>query len=119
MREISGVLGANSKMDAGSYFYRVENDSTQTKETAILQVKSGEIWGTEGRVNFTPTVKAYPGNIPSSRRGIQFTTDIAPHDQSAPNWVNWYYPDTPGVQHRHKDGKDYACITAVVENFQP
>lgn len=105
-------------MSSSDRFHRIES-STQTEEIARLQVSTGEIWGTCGRYGYTITVKAYPGAI-SERRGVEFTTDIEPEPNAgAPNMARWYYPDTKGVEHRVKDGRDYACIFASVTNFQP
>lgn len=81
-----------------------------------MQVASGEIWGKEARWSSILSVKAYVGQLVG--RGIQFTTAIAPHPNQSPLEARWYYPDTPGVMLRNKDGQDYAAITAVVANHQ-
>jgi hypothetical protein len=52
-------------------------------------------------------------------RGINFSTNTAPHPNSMPFEVRWYYPETPGVMRRTKGGKDYAAIDAAVTNRQP
>lgn len=81
-----------------------------------MQVQSGEIWGKEARGSSLLSVKAYVGTLKG--RGIQFTTDIAPHPNQSPFEARWYYPLTPGVTKRTKNGQDYACITAAVTNHQ-
>ena len=52
-------------------------------------------------------------------RGIDFTTNTAPHPNSMPFEVRWYYPQTVGVMLRMKKGKEYAAIDAAVTNRQP
>lgn len=91
--------------------------STQTPKVAVLQVNSGEIWGKAPRGGVYPTVQAYPGGL-SGRRGIEFITAITPHPMSAPHEARWYYPLTPGVELRQKNGEDFACIKAVIQNHQ-
>jgi hypothetical protein len=65
-----------------------------------------------------PTVQAYAGPI-RSKRGIEFTTEIAPFPNSSPLEGRWYLGITPGVEHRRKDGEDFACVRAMVRNCQP
>lgn len=99
--------------------YCREEATYQTPADAKMQVASGEVWGSKGRYGFEPTVRAYPWPLRAGVRGIQFTTTIAPDDESSPNMTRWYLTKTPGVQLRVKNGEDFACITAAVENFQP
>jgi hypothetical protein len=98
-------------------FFRLES-STQTSAIAVLQALSGEIWGRTPRYSFEPAVKAYAGRL-MERRGIEFTTKIAPHPTGSPFEARWYLTRTPGVELRRKHGEDYACIKAVVDNLQP
>jgi hypothetical protein len=91
--------------------------TTQTPAIAVLQVLSGEIWGRTPNGGNYPTVQAYPWKL-NGRRGIEFTTQIQPHSMSAPHEARWYLGLTPGVERRQKNGIDYACIKAVVENHQ-
>ena len=93
----------------------------QTKEDALKQVASGEIWGsTPKNGGMCPTVQAYPGHLAAGRRGIEFTTDIESAKGSCPIEARWYLGTTPGVEERFdEDGNQYACITAEVENLQP
>lgn len=101
-------------------FHRLESP-TQTAATAKQQVASREIWGAPARLNgLFPCVKAYRGPIPANTRGIEFTTPIAPDaNSSTPIEFRWYYPQTPGVERRSRDGIDYASIPAKVDNRQP
>jgi hypothetical protein len=101
-------------------FHRVESP-TQTTQVAVIQVATGEVWGTAARLGgFFPNVKAYPGALPANGRGIDFTTQIAPDLRfSSPIEIRWYHPHTLGVTLRTNNGIDYACITASVSNKQP
>jgi hypothetical protein len=99
-------------------FCRWESTS-QTPVIALLQVASGEIWGDTPRGGLEPTVQAYPWALAPGRRGIEFTTPIGPYPLSSPFEARWYLTLTPGVILRQKNGRDYACITATVDNRQP
>jgi hypothetical protein len=105
-------------MSYGPY-HRLESP-TQTSEDALRQERSREIWGRASRPNgMHPCVKAYPGNLPPERRGIEFTTRI-PHDSnySTPYEKRWYYPDTPGVEPR--ENGDFAAVRVDhITNRQP
>jgi len=92
---------------------------TQTKATALKQVKSGEIWGRTPRYGIEPTVQAYAGLLRGNARGIEFKTDTAPHPNGSPFEARWYLTRTPGVLHRQEAGEDFACILAAVTNKQP
>ena len=93
---------------------------TQTPAVALLQVSSGEIWGGIPRNGgLEPTVQAYPYALAAEKRGIEFTTGIRPHAMSSPIEARWYLTLTPGVLRRQKNGNDYACITATIDNRQP
>ncbi len=99
-------------------FNRRENDKTQPKSLALIQVASGEVWGKTRKDGFEPSVQAYAGKL-KNRRGIDFTTLIDPHPDGSPFEVSWYLTATPGVEYRCKDGEDFACIKAAVTNMQP
>jgi hypothetical protein len=95
---------------------------TQTKEDALLQVKSGEVWGRAARGGDILSVKAYRRKLAADERGIEFTTSVAPHRGSgSPNDAFWYYPNTPGVLLRRRalDNEEFAAIPANVINLQP
>lgn len=101
-------------------FHRLES-RTQTPETATIQVQTGEIWGRVARGGQNPCVKAYRNAMPNGSRGIEFTTQIAPHPGAgSPFDARWYHPETPGVQLKHNTAnEDFAVITATVKNLQP
>lgn len=99
-------------------FHRIESD-TQTKATALKQEKTGEVWGRTPRGGMEPTVQAYTGSLDKSDRGIEFTTDTAPHRSSSPFQARWYMTRTPGVQRRYEEGEEFACILADIKNMQP
>lgn len=101
-------------------FHRLES-SSQTTSDAVQQVQSGEIWGKEARWSNIPSVKAYRNQIPAKRRGIEFTTPLAPHPGSgSPVEARWYYPHTTGVVLKQDSNNvDYAVIPATVKNYQP
>jgi hypothetical protein len=100
-------------------FHRLES-TTQTIQIAMVQVTVGEVWGTVARLGgLYPCVKAYPHALPAMRRGIDFTTQIAPDlRHSSPIEIRWYHPHTLGVTLKVEAGRDYACITAKVCNKQ-
>ncbi len=102
-------------------FCRLET-ATQTKQDAVLQCQTGEVWGRVPRGGAWPTVQAYGGAI-KGRRGIEFTTDTDPApngtlDRNSPLEFRWYLGVTPGVLPRQKNNEDYACILADVANHQ-
>jgi hypothetical protein len=99
-------------------FNRRENDKTQPKTLAPIQVATGEVWGRTPRNGLEPAVQAYAGKLRNCR-GIEFTTLVDPHPDGSPFEVRWYLTATPGVEHRRKDDEDFACIRAVVVNMQP
>lgn len=98
-------------------FNRCET-STQTPETALLQVQSGEVWGRPPRGSLIPQVQAYTGTL-QNRRGIDFTTDTEPHPNGSPFEVRWYLNLTPGVLQRFQNEEEFACIKAAITNMQP
>jgi hypothetical protein len=84
----------------------------------LLQVASGEVWGGTPRNGFGPAVQAYRGKLQNCR-GIDFTTMIDPHRaEASPFEVRWYLNIDEGVEHRRKNGEDFACIKAVITNLQ-
>lgn len=107
------------KLMIANQYFRLEGP-TQTSEDAILQTKSGEIWGREARGSNLLSVKAYRGSLQPSQRGVDFTTPVLPERGSGtPYEARWYYPQTPGTLLRNRDGVDYAAIPANVINRQP
>jgi hypothetical protein len=105
-------------MTSNDYF-RLEGP-TQTKEDAIQQTTSEEVWGREAYGSHLLSVKAYRGSLRDGQRGIDFTTSVLPERGSGtPYEARWYYPQTPGTMLRAKNGTDYAAIPAKVINKQP
>ena len=84
-------------------FNRRENDKTQPKSLAPIQVASGEVWGRTRKNGFEPAVQAYTGKLKNSR-GIDFVTLIDPHPDGSPFEVSWYLTKAQGVEFRCKDG---------------
>ena len=72
--------------------YHRRESRTQTRGDARKQESSGEIWGKTGFGRSYPSVKAVPGPLPPSQRGIEFETDIPPNRDPAPDWVEWSGP---------------------------
>ena len=100
--------------------YNRRESPTQTKEDAVEQVRSREVWGRAARGGAFPCVKAYRGPLASNMRGIEFTTPVAEDpDSSSPNEARWYYPKTNGVFLRARGGEQFAAIPADVVNKQP
>jgi hypothetical protein len=109
------------KRAVASRYFRRESP-TQTKEDAVQQEKTGEIWGRPARIGGAfPCVKAYLGSLPKGQRGIEFTTAVAPDpESSSPFEARWYYPKTPGAMKRtNSEGEVFAAIAAKVVNYQP
>ena len=101
-------------------YSREGNITTQTDALAIEQERSGEVWGRiPVQKGNWPTVEAYPGLLAPGDWGINFETGIEPHPNSGPNHAKWYLGLTPGVVPRHKDGEEFACISAVVTRVPP
>jgi hypothetical protein len=99
-------------------FFRRETPRTQTASLALMQVVTGEIWGRTPRGGMEPTVQAYAGSI-GNQRGIEFTTETAPHPNGSPFEARWYLHRTAGVLRRCQGGEEFACILAIVKNCQP
>jgi hypothetical protein len=88
-------LGGGSATLYGPY-HRVESPS-QPKHVAAQQETSGEMWGQSSPFSAIPSVKAYRGPLPSTRRGIEFYTYVKPHNDPHPTDVRWL-DTTAGVQ---------------------
>src|SRR5713101_8076733 len=72
-------------------FHRLAS-STQTNAVAKMQVGSCELWG--GPPNSPiPSAKAYRNALPTTKRGIEFTTPARPcPGNGTPYEARWYYP---------------------------
>jgi hypothetical protein len=114
--------GDIAPVPAQDQFNRRETPTGQTREIALEQVRSREIWGRVPRNNgMEPTVQAYTGLLDKNMRGIEFTTDIPPHNNGSPIEERLYLYRTPGVESRRmQTGEEVACILATsVKNCQP
>ncbi len=70
----------------------------KTPDDAMMSQLSGEIWGTNGRMGHTPTVRAYAGRLPDGEIGVEFVTDAMPTNLPPPyrsgQVINWSVSDT-------------------------
>ena len=84
----SGELDLKRTRYQGAVYHR-QQSPTQTRETAIRQGSSGEIWGSYDRVmgglSPIPSVDAFVGPLPDNVEGIEFTTDVPPDRNTPPS----------------------------------
>jgi hypothetical protein len=74
---------------------------------------SGELWGTTGRYQTVPTVKAYDGELPAGVAGFEFVTDAVPDLDGAGRVVRW----TAASGHRSwtdSAGVPWVAISVIV-----
>lgn len=84
-----------------------------------MMVQNRELKGKGSRFNGLPAAKAYDGPLPAGKAGVEFWTDIRPHDhtpgrKSPTGRVFWY----------EKDGAtpidvNYVKIAIVVTKYVP
>ncbi len=75
-------------------FHRCESP-TQTPEIAQLQQQTGEIWGKPAHNSHSsdfPKVKAYVGQLPQGKRGIEFMAKFQPDSGTPPSRADWSGP---------------------------
>jgi len=72
-------------------YYRLESE-TQTAQVALKQQQQGEIWGAPAWGSETPKVKAYVGELPDGKNGVEFTTDTPPDRGCPPGQAFWSGP---------------------------
>jgi hypothetical protein len=89
-------------------YHRLESP-TQTVADAVRQAHTLRICGRVARYGAVPSVKAYVGELPPGRRGVEFETEIAPYPGSAPHLALWY-ADMNSVED-HGDG--LVCIAIL------
>lgn len=77
-------------MSFGPY-HRLANPITQSRRTAIKQLKSLEVWGFTPRGGTQPTAQAYEGPLPPDRAGIEFLVAQPPDYTKMSGEVRWTY----------------------------
>jgi hypothetical protein len=92
-------------------FRRLKNDTTQTSEVAISQLRSGQLWGKP--IALDPVVKAHAGPLRDDEEGLEFWAPVRP-DNPHGNRVYWRYPG-PYVQIDHAVAKLTVFITRVTQ----
>ena len=79
-------------------FHRECNGTTQTLETMIKQINSGEIWGRpKHQGNGLLSVAAFPHPLPDGVDGIEFETDVECDSPGTPKAV-WSLDLCPAVE---------------------
>lgn len=66
----------------GPFFRRAS--TTQTADTTVKQLLSGEIWGKPPRWGISPAVQAFAGPLPDGEEGIEFWSFQAPDNVFGP-----------------------------------
>jgi hypothetical protein len=98
--------------------YHREESSSQTAQTAVLQIDSQEMWGGPARNTFQsdiPKVKAFHHKLPQdsngmrTKKGIEFNTEVEPDRGTRPGLLYWS-GEREGV--RNEDG--YAKIKVKI-----
>jgi len=69
-------------------FHRLLADKVQDEETARKQLESGEIWGRKPSWGGSAAVKAFPGSLKGTDRGIEFWSFQAPDTPAGPR-IYW------------------------------
>lgn len=87
-----------------TYFIKISTyhrffSPSQTTEDLEKQIQSLEIWGQPAR-NFyqssIPKVKAFVGNLPPGKKGLEFTTNVPPDPNTPPYLATWS-GERPGI----------------------
>lgn len=81
-----------------STYHRLVSPS-QTLKDIENQIQSLEIWGKAAHNVYQsniPKVKAFVGNLPKGKKGIEFTTDVPPDPNTPPYLATWS-GNRPGV----------------------
>ena len=107
---------ADKADQAAKEIYHRLRSTTQPQALDQIQVKSGQVCGRAAWGSHIPSVKAYPGPLPSGASGIEFTTDIKlSPGRSSPSMVKWYRGD-PGVI---DSGPGLVCIPVAILKVVP
>jgi len=98
-------------MAQGVTCYHRLDSTTQTQSVARLQAASCELWG--GPPNSPiPCAKAYRNALPSTKKGIEFTTPAMPcAGKGTPYEARWYHPANPMVR---RNNLGYAVIDIAI-----
>jgi len=100
-------------------YHRLENPISQSQQIAAQQVATGELWGRPIRGGgLIPSVKAYPGPLPSGSNGIEFTTNI-PATHLTPSTHYWVHGFDPGITLRQVGGDTFAIIPVLTISKVP
>ena len=98
-------------------YHRVST-TTQTLQTAVLQVNSREVWGRARQQGRFPAVKAYLGPLPATDDGIEFETEVVPSSGgSAPRKTQvWYLAD--GHARAHPSDPSFAVLDVRIRHVR-
>ena len=108
-------MSENAGRSASAVYHRLRS-RTQTPAHDQMQVSSGQVCGRAGWGSHIPSVKAYPGPLPTGASGIEFTTHVAlSAGRSSLSMVKWYQGD-PGVIN---SGTGLVCIPVTILRVVP
>ena len=82
-----------------TFTYHRFKSPTQTEADIQQQIQSLEIWGQAAHNVYQsniPKVKAFVGQLPPNKKGIEFTTDVTPDPNTPPYLATWS-GNRPGV----------------------
>lgn len=105
------------------WFHR-SHSTTQTHETALKQLSSGEIWGKpSSHSGDVPVVQAYRGRLPAGLRGVEFLALVAPDKRyGKPEWRTdrTDHRGTPLVWHeRDLEHGDVVKLRVAITRIHP
>jgi hypothetical protein len=92
-------------------FRRLKNETTQTPEVAIRQLRDGQLWGKP--MGLDPVVKAHAGPLHDDEEGLEFWAPVPPDNPYGAR-VYWRYPG-PYVQVEDAVAKLTVFITRVTQ----
>ena len=81
-----------------------------------MQVNTQRVCGRPAWGSHIPSVKAYPGPLPMTSSGIEFTSMITPNaGHSTPSMIKWYQGDHGLLP----SGPNLACIPVTILRVVP
>jgi hypothetical protein len=92
-------------------FRRLKNDSTQTPEVAVEQLRSGQLWGKP--IARDPVIKAHAGKLEDDEEGLEFWAPVPPDNPHGMR-VYWRYAG-PYVEISNEIAKLTVFITRVTQ----